>query len=118
MPAVVKTFIKSDTFTGTLDIQRQILLDYEEDVRKYAQGLDQAKILNIYRHIPVQLAKENKRNECQDSLEIVYKQVHVGSGSHYFIGDMNISETKKNIAIGIVIYPIGFRRKHIGENVY
>lgn len=61
MPAVVKAFIESDTFTGTLDIQRQILLDYEEDVRKYAQGLDQTKILNIYRHVPVQLAKENKK---------------------------------------------------------
>ena len=27
---------------------RQIMLDYEEDVRKYALGLDQTKIISIY----------------------------------------------------------------------
>ena len=37
------------------------MLDYEEDIRKYASGLDQAKILSIFRNIPAQLAKENKK---------------------------------------------------------
>ena len=45
MPAVVKLYIETGTFSGTLDIQEQIRLDYEEDVRKYAEGLDQAKII-------------------------------------------------------------------------
>lgn len=59
----------------------------------------------------------NETKDCQDSLEIVYKNIHVGSVSHYFIDDdMNISETnQKNIAIGIVIYPMDFRGKHIDE---
>lgn len=36
----------------------------------------------------------NETKDCQDSLEIVYKNIHVGSVSHYFIDDdMNISET-------------------------
>ncbi|MBQ9031443.1 MAG: ATP-binding protein [Parasporobacterium sp.] len=61
MPAVVRQYIETGTFFGTLDIQNQIRLDYEEDIRKYAEGLDQAKIVNIYRNIPAQLAKENKK---------------------------------------------------------
>jgi len=61
MPDVVKLYIESETFSGTLDVQRQIMLDYEEDVRKYAEGLDQAKIISVYRSIPAQLAKENKK---------------------------------------------------------
>lgn len=61
MPNVVKTYITNNNFSKTLDIQRQIMLDYEEDVRKYALGLDKAKIINVYRSIPSQLAKENKK---------------------------------------------------------
>ena len=61
MPNVVKLYIESGSFTGTLNRQRQIRLDYEEDVRKYAEGLDQTKIINVYRSIPAQLAKENKK---------------------------------------------------------
>ncbi|SDB41466.1 hypothetical protein SAMN02910298_02053 [Pseudobutyrivibrio sp. YE44] len=61
MPDVVKLYIETGTFSGTLDVQEQIRLDYEEDVRKYAESLDQAKIISVYRSIPAQLAKENKK---------------------------------------------------------
>lgn len=61
MPDVVRGYIETGTFSGSLEIQEQIRLDYEEDVRKYAQGLDQAKIISVYRSIPAQLAKENKK---------------------------------------------------------
>lgn len=61
MPEVVKIYIETGTFSGTLDVQEQIRLDYEEDVRKYAEGIDQAKIIRVYRSIPAQLAKENKK---------------------------------------------------------
>ena len=61
MPAVVRQYIESGIFSETLDIQRQLLLDYEEDVRKYADGMDQARIINVLRHITPQLAKENKK---------------------------------------------------------
>ena len=61
MPDVVKRYIESGTFSGTSDVQKQIRLDYEEDIRKYAEGLDQAKIVSVYRNIPAQLAKENKK---------------------------------------------------------
>lgn len=61
MPAVVKEYIEKGTFEGSLATQRQLLLDYEEDIRKYADGLDQTRILNVFRHIPAQLAKDNKK---------------------------------------------------------
>ena len=61
MPAVVKSYVINNNFSKTLEMQRQIMLDYEEDVRKYAFGLDQTKIISIYRNIPAQLAKENKK---------------------------------------------------------
>ncbi len=44
-----------------LQIQRQILCDYEEDITTYAGGLDTAKILSVYRRIPVFLGRENKK---------------------------------------------------------
>ncbi len=61
MPAVVCEYIKNDTFEGTLDIQHQLLNDYREDIRKYAEGLDQTRILNVFEQIPIQLAKDNKK---------------------------------------------------------
>lgn len=61
MPDVVKGYIETGTFSNSLEIQGQIRLDYEEDVRKYAEGLDQTKIISVYRSIPAQLAKENKK---------------------------------------------------------
>ena len=61
MPAVVREFVEKKTFEGTLEMQRQLVADYEEDIRKYAEGVDQTRILNVFRQIPPQLAKENKK---------------------------------------------------------
>jgi len=61
MPAVIREYIDSGTFEGSLDIQRQLVADYREDIRKYAAGLDRTRILNVFDHIPPQLAKENKK---------------------------------------------------------
>ncbi|CCZ56397.1 putative uncharacterized protein [Clostridium sp. CAG:1219] len=61
MPAIVSKFIYQKNYSGTLDMQRQILLNYEEDITKYANGLDQGKILNVYRKIPICLGNENKK---------------------------------------------------------
>lgn len=61
MPRIVVSYVQEKTFERCLKMQRQLIHDYEEDVRKYAEGLDQTRILNVYSHIPVQLAKENKK---------------------------------------------------------
>jgi predicted AAA+ superfamily ATPase len=61
MPEVVNTYIKNKNFSGTLGIQKQLLKDYEEDITKYVEGLDKAKVKAVYNHISTFLAKENKR---------------------------------------------------------
>lgn len=61
MPAVVKDYIRKGTFEGSLDTQHQLIADYKEDIRKYAQGVDQTRILNVFNSIASQLAKENKK---------------------------------------------------------
>lgn len=61
MPAVVREFIDRGTFEKSLETQRQLIADYKEDIRKYAEGMDQARILNVFQHIPVQLSKDNKK---------------------------------------------------------
>lgn len=61
MPEVVNLFVSQRNFANTLNIQKQLLLDYEEDITKYASGFDKAKVLAVYRHISTFLAKENKK---------------------------------------------------------
>lgn len=61
MPAVVWSFVEKGNYSGTLAMQKQLLLDYEEDITKYAQGMDQTRILNVYRKIPVFLGRENTK---------------------------------------------------------
>lgn len=61
MPEVVNRYIESGQFSGLLQLQRQLLQDYEEDITKYAAGFDKAKVLAVYRHITTFLAAENKR---------------------------------------------------------
>lgn len=61
MPEVVNRYIESGQFSGLLQLQRQLLQDYEEDITKYASGFDKAKVLAVYRHITTFLAAENKR---------------------------------------------------------
>ena len=61
MPAVVNSFVVNKNYSGILKMQKQLLLDYEEDITKYAESLDKAKILNVYRKIPVFLGSDNKK---------------------------------------------------------
>ena len=81
MPAIVNTFIKNNNYSGTLKMQKQILLDYEEDITKYAGGLDQAKILNVYRKIPVFLGNENKKFQIS--------KVEKGARSREYVGTVD-----------------------------
>lgn len=61
MPEVVNLYITNKNFSGTLGLQQQLLKDYEEDITKYVDGLDKAKVKAVYSHISTFLAKENKR---------------------------------------------------------
>ena len=79
MPAVVFTFITQRNYSGTLKLQKQLLLDYEEDITKYAQGLDKGKILDIYRKIPVFLGKDNKKFQISKVRKDARNRDYVGT---------------------------------------
>lgn len=79
MPAVVFTFIKQKNYSGTLKMQRQLLLDYEEDITKYAYGLDKGKILDVYRKIPVFLGKDNKKFQISKIRKGARNREYVGT---------------------------------------
>ena len=61
MPEVVGRYVSSGTFEGTLALQRMLVDGYRDDIKKYAEGMDRTRIRNVYDHVPVQLAKENKK---------------------------------------------------------
>lgn len=61
MPKVVFTFVAQKNYSGTLQLQKQLLLDYEENITKYAGGLDKGRILDIYRKFPIFLGSDNKK---------------------------------------------------------
>ena len=61
MPEVVRSFVEKGTFEGTLALQRSLIADYKEDIKKYVEGIDKTRGLNVFNSIPVQLAKENKK---------------------------------------------------------
>lgn len=78
MPAIVNNFITNKNYSGILAMQKQILLDYEEDITKYAGGLDKGKILNVYRKIPVFLGEDNKKFRIS--------QISKGARSREYVG--------------------------------
>lgn len=78
MPAIVSSYMESGIFEGSLALQHQLLTDYENDIVKYAEGLDKAKILSVYRSVPAQLAKENKKFQ--------YSKVTKGGRSKDYMG--------------------------------
>ena len=78
MPAIVSRFVENNNFSGILKMQQQILLDYEEDITKYAGGLDKTKILNCYRKIPVFLGNENKKFQISKIADGARNREYVG----------------------------------------
>lgn len=78
MPAIVNRFVTQKNYSGILEMQKQILLDYEENITKYANGLDQGKILNVYRKIPTFLGNENKKFQIS--------KVEDGARSREYVG--------------------------------
>lgn len=97
MPEVVAKFVSQKNFSGTLDLQKQLLRDYEEDITKYAKGLEKGKILSVYRHIPIFLAKENKKYQIS--------KIEKNARSRDYIGCV---EWLKNAGIINVCYCMDF----------
>ena len=78
MPAVVREYIERNTFEGTLDIQKQLIADYKEDIRKYASGVDQTRIINVFNRVAPQLARENKKFQISKVASEHYPDIRYG----------------------------------------
>ena len=81
MPAIVAKFVTQNNYSGLIDMHKQILLDYEEDITKYAGGLDQWKILSVYRKIPTFLGNENKKFQIS--------KISSGSRNREYVGTID-----------------------------
>ncbi len=79
MPAVVSSFVENENFSGVLKMQQRLLRDYEEDITKYALGLDKGKIKNVYNHISVFLGKDNKKFQISKIARNARSRDYVGT---------------------------------------
>jgi len=61
MPEVVESYFVKGTFERVPSLQRRLLVDYANDIRKYAGGLDAVRIQAVFDSIAPQLARENKK---------------------------------------------------------
>ncbi len=61
MPEAVQSFVQNKDFKEVRDIQKRILLAYEQDFSKHAPIEIVPKIRMLWNSIPSQLAKENKK---------------------------------------------------------
>ena len=61
MPLAVSSFIREGTYGTPFRLQREYVRSFEEDIGKYSQGLDKARLLSAFRSLAPTLGKENKR---------------------------------------------------------
>ena len=80
MPDAVQTFVDTKQMDAVLQIQRDIVRSYEDDMVKYAERKDKSKIRECFQSIPKQLSKENKKFQ--------YSVVKKGSTSSKYAGSL------------------------------
>lgn len=80
MPDAVQTFVNTKQMDEVLQIQRDIVRSYEDDMVKYAEKKDKSKIKECFQSIPKQLSKENKKFQ--------YSVVKKGSTSSKYAGSL------------------------------
>ncbi len=80
MPDAVQTFVDTKQMDEVLRIQRDIVRSYEDDMVKYAERKDKARIKECFQSIPKQLNKENKKFQ--------YSVVKKGSTASRYTGSL------------------------------
>ena len=81
MPNVVNTFVTNHNFKEVLNLQKNILIDYKNDIAKYAVSTEKVKARACFESIPGQLAKENKK--------FIYKFFDKNGRNHKYFGSIN-----------------------------
>lgn len=90
MPDAVQTFVDTRQMDRVLQIQRDIVRSYEDDMVKYAEKKDKAIIRQCFESIPKQLSKENKKFQ--------YSVVKKGATAAKFSGSLQWIEDAGIIA--------------------
>lgn len=80
MPEAVQTFVDTKQMNEVLQIQRDIVRSYEDDMVKYAEKKDKSRIKECFQSIPKQLSKENKKFQ--------YSVVKKGSTASKYAGSL------------------------------
>lgn len=80
MPAVVNEFVNTHLMNNVLQLQRDIVNGYRDDMVKYASRADKSKIRECFDSIPKQLSKENKKFQ--------YSQIKKGATAATFAGSL------------------------------
>ena len=80
MPNVVQNFVDSKQMNLVLQMQRDILHSYQDDMLKYAEKADKGRIRDCFSSIPKQLSKENKKFQ--------YSLVKKGSTASQYLGSL------------------------------
>ena len=78
MPAVVQEFVNTRQMNEVLQLQRNIVSEYKDDMLKYAEKADKGRIRDCFESIPKQLSRENKKFQ--------YSLVKKGSGAAQYLG--------------------------------
>ena len=80
MPDAVQSFVNNQDMAKVIQIQRDIIRAYEDDMVKYAPKAEKTLIKQCFQSIPKQLAKENKKFQ--------YSLVKKGSTAARFAGSL------------------------------
>lgn len=80
MPEVVADFAENKDFQRVMDVQKNILALYQDDISKHAKGREKQYVRMCYDSIPRQLAKELKKFQ--------YSKVEKGQTSRKFGGSV------------------------------
>lgn len=80
MPAVVQAFVDTKQMNQVLQMQRDIIRSYEDDMVKYAETKDKSRIKECFQSIPLQLGKENKKFQ--------YSVIQKGATASKFAGSL------------------------------
>ncbi len=97
LPEAVQTFIDTSQLNKVLEIQREIVSSYEDDMVKYAERQDKSRIKECFQSIPAQLSKENKK--FQYSLVKKRATASQFAGSLQWIEDAGIISRCYNLSI-------------------
>ena len=80
MPDAVQTFIDTKRMDEILQIQRDIIRYYKDDMVKHADRKDRSQIKECFQSIPKQLSKENKKFQ--------YSVIKKGARASQFMGSL------------------------------